>query len=279
MKEQEFKMVYLGSPVHHSKLVNVYKECCNAIQMKNDIEVFDVSLEEFYMKTAELKLETNVDICITLPHKVAAFNVCDELTERAKIAGSVNVITNENGKYVGDNTDGVGFIESNKAIHDVQFEGKKILLIGAGGCARGLVQQISKEYPSLFHVSGRQSNKFEKLKADFDSYYDDSFLLEDLPNIKYDVVINATSSSVNKTFLPLPARVLNQATSCLECAYSWNGQTSFAKWCYQNGVEKVYDGTTMLIEQALFAMDFFKGAAVSRDKVHGLLGINKAAVA
>ena len=269
-------MVYLGSPIHHSKLVTVYKECCDSIEMENAIEVFDVSLEEFYTKTAELKLDTTTDICITLPYKVAAYNICDELTERAKIAGSVNVIRNENGRYVGDNTDGVGFVVSNKAINNVQFEGQKVLLIGAGGCARGLVQQIFNESPSLFHLTGRQSQKFKKLKSDFDSYYDDTFLLDELPNTNYDIVINATSSSINKTFLPLPTRVLGQDTICLECAYSWNGQTSFTKWCYQNGVTKVYDGATMLIEQAIFAMEFFKGSEVSRDQVHDMLGLNKA---
>lgn len=276
MQEQKFKMIYLGSPVHHSKLINVYKECCNAVNMESRIKAFDVSLSEFYQKTAAIKEEHETDICITLPHKVAAYKICDELTERARIAGSVNVIRNENGYFIGDNTDGVGFIESNKQVHNVQFKDKSVLLIGAGGCARGLIQQIHNEQPSTFHMTGRPSDKFDKVKEDFKTYFDEAYFLNNLPKMKYDVVINATSSSVNKTHLALPSRVLSKETTCLECAYNWTGNTLFTDWCHSQGVKNVYDGATMLIEQALFAMDFFKDSVINRDEVHQLLGFNKA---
>jgi shikimate dehydrogenase len=193
-----------------------------------------------------------------VPFKEQAWAYVDERTERAELAGAVNTIKFENDQVLGDNTDGVGLVNDLTQNLSVSLKQKKILLMGAGGAARGVIAPLLDKQPALLTIANRTVDKAVALEEIF----------KDRGNIKgcgyddlektYDVVINATAASLAGDLPPLPTACLSLETFCYDMMYGAR-PTVFMQWSSEQGITKLSDGLGMLVEQAAESFFIWRG--------------------
>lgn len=251
------KLAYFGRVLSHSRLAYVYKRCCHSQGIDLDIRQFEVEPKEFKAKMLDLKSKSGTHICITVPYKVQAFELCDVLTGRARKAGSVNIIRNERGRFYGDNSDGEGFIRDIQGNHRLSFRNKKILVLGAGGVLRGMLMELIEQSPKSILICNRSQERLQRIKRDFPFDMISTCTYESIPQEPFDLIVNATSASIKGQHLPLNPAIVGPDTHCLECAYKIAEHTLFQKWALAAGAKSSINGWGMLVEQALVALYFF----------------------
>ncbi|NEQ39371.1 MAG: hypothetical protein F6K40_25195 [Okeania sp. SIO3I5] len=260
---QKLKLAYFGRVLSHSRLAQVYKLCCHSQGIDLDFQQFEVEPRELKAKMLDLKSQSGTHICITVPYKVQAFELCDVLTERARKAGSVNIIRNEQGVFYGDNSDGEGFIRDVKSNHRLSFTDRKLLVLGAGGVLRGMLMELIKQSPKSILICNRSQERLQGIQRDFPFDIISTCTYESIPQEPFDFIINATSASIQGQNLPLNSGIIGQNTHCLECAYKIAEQTLFQKWVLAAGAKSSINGWGMLVEQAVVALDFFSNLSIS----------------
>jgi len=248
-----------GNPIKHSKSPMIH--AMFAKQTKQDLEYgkIEAPLDAFKGFVADFFAHNNQKgLNITVPFKEQAWVLCQVRTDRAALAGAVNTLyLNETGQLCGDNTDGVGLVSDLKN-HHVALKGKKILIVGAGGAVRGVLQPILKEMPESVVLCNRTLSKAEELVSIFKSLGNiKSSAFQDLDEA-FDVVINGTSASLAGNLPPLPTCVITKKTVAYDMMYSKDA-TVFNAWAKQYGAEKTIDGLGMLIEQAAEAFHLWRG--------------------
>lgn len=248
-----------GHPVKHSKSPSIHAQfaqqtgqALSYVAMELPLEDFESSaracFEDLHFKGAN----------VTVPFKEQAFAMVDELSPRAERCGAVNTLIKlADGRLRGDNTDGLGLVADLK-FHNVELGGKKILVIGAGGAVRGVLQPLLAECPSKLVITNRTVSKAEELAKDFaDLGNVSASAIADL-NEAFDVVINGTSASLSG-FCPVadPA-ILAAGATCYDMMYS-DKPTVFNAWAAEHGAIPI-DGLGMLVEQAAEAFNLWRGA-------------------
>lgn len=207
---------------------------------------------------------------ITAPFKELAVSVCDRLKDSAKLANAVNTIElHRDGSLVGHNTDGIGLLTDIEKNKRVNVTGKRILILGAGGAARGAIAPILSAQPACLHIANRTIDRAKLIADTFASAgttgysnYDD---LTQEP--RFDIVINATSMGFDNGSPPIPANVVDANTFAYDMTYS-KQQTPFLSWCEQTGVTQFSDGFGMLVEQAADAYLIWEGVRPKTRKVY-----------
>lgn len=200
---------------------------------------------------------------ITLPFKEQAFVLADRLTERAKIARAVNTLKKlDDGSLLGDNTDGIGLTGDLARLGFLKksngLASSKILLIGAGGAARGAISPLLLSGCSITLVN-RTLDRAKELAKEFTAHANIEVLsLQQLDDYHFDVVINATSSGVNGEIPSLPISLLHKNLCCYDMFYQ-RGITPFLAWCQAGGVRKMSDGLGMLVGQAAHSFLLWHG--------------------
>ena len=257
------KLAYFGRVLSHSRLAEVYKLCCHSQGIDLNIRQFEVEPREVKTKMLDLKSQSGTHICITVPYKVQAFELCDVLTERARKAGSVNIIRNEQGVFYGDNSDGEGFIRDVKSNHRLSFTNMKLLVLGAGGVSRGILTELLRQAPRSILICNRSQKRLQSIRRDFPFDMIRTCTYENLSQEPFDFIINATSASIQGQKLPLNPAIVGSNTHCLECAYKIAEHTLFQKWSLDCGAKSAINGLGMLVEQAVVALDFFSNLAIS----------------
>jgi shikimate dehydrogenase len=206
---------------------------------------------------------------VTVPFKLEAFKYAGELTERARLAEAVNTLKFDGGKVLGDNTDGAGLVRDVTANMGVAMAGRRVLLMGAGGAARGVILPILGEKPALLFIANRTADKAVQLAEQFARYgavsgggYDA------LAGRQFDVVINATSSGLSDELPPLPEAVF--APGALAYDMMYGRETPFMAFARARGA-RVADGLGMLVEQAAEAFYVWRGVRPETAPVIALL--------
>jgi len=207
---------------------------------------------------------------ITAPFKELAVTVCDRLSENAELAGAVNTIEmHRDGSLVGHNTDGIGLLTDIEKNHQVPIVGSRVLMVGAGGAARGAIGPLLSAKPACVHIANRTIERAKKLADVFAPLGSVNF--SSLENLKetgsFDIIINATSMGFDNSAPPLPVSILHANTFAYDMMYKAN-QTPFLNWCEQNGVTKYSDGFGMLVEQAADAYLIWEGVRPKTRKVY-----------
>ncbi len=248
----------VGNPIGHSKSPQIHTAF--AAQTRQDLlytaqlvplDSFDSALNKFFK-------HGGCGVNVTVPFKENAWCYADEFTPRAQRAQAVNTLKKmADGRILADNTDGVGLVRDLTVNHGVALNGKRILLLGAGGAVRGVLQPLLEQQPVELIIANRTLSKAEILAKDF----------ADLGNVKasefaaldgtFDVVINGTSASLSGDLPPIPPSVLTAGTVCYDMMYSAQA-TVFNQWSLDNGVQKVIDGLGMLVEQAAEAFALWR---------------------
>ena len=255
------KLAVVGKPISHSKSPEIHNDFAQQHSLKINFAKEEVAPESFkgWLEDFFGPQSWGRGVSVTLPLKETAVDLADQVTDEARLAGSSNVLYRKNGKILANNTDGVGFVRDIEKNLDFPLEGKKVLLLGAGGAARGIIPAILEKKPSLLKIANRTEEKANSLRIYFESNIQgirdrkiissgnlsDEFLLSST----YDLVINATSiSTLSEESLGLPKALFSGTKLAYDLFYSAK-KTAFMQEALAAGAEKVSDGWGMLVEQ------------------------------
>lgn len=240
-----------GNPVKHSKSPRIHSLFAEQTGIKLNYQAIEVPLEKFSEYVSLFSSQGGLGLNITIPFKEEACSICTTLTERARLSGSVNTIRFDKQLNIyGDTTDGQGFINDLTVNNEINLEGKSILILGAGGSVRALLEPLCKQKPDQIVIANRTVSRAEELA---DKFSELSSIIacaySDLAGHSFDLIINGTSLSLSGELPAIPETVIKESTCCYDLMYS-DVATVFMDWAKQNGAVKVLDGLGMLVEQA-----------------------------
>ena len=239
----------IGDPIKHSISPQIHTAFAKSSGQNITYTKLRVRPADFAVKVKDLLGLGVKGMNITLPLKELAFAFANKLSPRAKFAGAVNTFKIEQGMVYGDNTDGIGLIRDITQNLKADITDKKILLLGAGGAAKGIIKPLLEEAPEVLHIANRTISKAIELKNQAKVYNNVSASGFAAVSDKFDFIINATSASVNHAVPPISAKVIDKNTVCYDLMYS-KEPTSFLLWAQQHGAKITTDGLGMLVEQA-----------------------------
>jgi len=208
---------------------------------------------------------------VTIPFKEEAFRLANRLTPRAELAGAVNMLTFTEEGVVGDNTDGAGLVRDITINLATPITGKRILLLGAGGAARGAIGPLLDAHPATLVIANRTASKALALAEHFAALGQVSGgAYSALSGQVFDIVINATSASLGGELPPLPAGLFAPGSLAYEMMYG-RGDTPFLLYAREEGAARLSDGLGMLVEQAAEAFYLWRGVRPDAAPVMALL--------
>ena len=245
----------VGNPIGHSKSPLIHRAF--AAQTGQDIsyEAILFELDLFKEQAAAYFEAGGRGLNVTVPFKLDAFQFAEVLSKRAKRAGSVNtLLIGKDEKIYGDNTDGVGLVRDIVQNHGGVITGKRVLILGAGGAVRGVLEIILAEQPESVVIANRTVFKAQDLADEFAELGQVTALGFEQLTDSYDLVINGTAASLQGDLPPLPDGLLAGDAWCYDMMYGAE-ETPFNAWARQQGAQKTIDGLGMLVEQA--AESFF----------------------
>lgn len=254
----------LGHPISHSKSPQIHT--LFAGQTGEDLlyRAVLVPLDGFADEVSKLiRQQGMTGMNVTVPFKEEAFQLAQQRTPRAERAGAVNTLkVLPDGTLLADNTDGAGLIRDITVNQGVTLKGKQVLVLGAGGAVRGILQPLLAQQPAAVVIANRTVSKAEALAADFSDLgcISGCGFAEATPpdGSAFDVIINGTSASLAGELPPLTASVIGPETVCYDMMYG-KGLTVFNRWAREQGAAKVIDGLGMLVEQAAEAFELWRG--------------------
>ena len=259
-----------GDPVEHSLSPLIHRLFAEQSQRRVVYDRRQASSAEFKDKVYALRAEGGHGCNITVPHKQAAFTLCEQLTPAAEVAHAVNTIKFlANGQLLGHNTDGSGLVADLRSNVAFDFAGASVLIAGAGGAARGILQPIIACGPKHIVVANRTAEKSIQLVDDMqqvlaDQKSGDEALgnadtrplttlkasnYEALPANAFTLIINATSSGLGGDRPPLPDTAVNSNTTVYDLSYG-KASAPIIDWAKALGAGSCHDGLGMLLEQA-----------------------------
>lgn len=249
----------IGHPVKHSLSPEIHLLFAEQTHQFIQYDKIESPLDKFTETVAEFIKGGGEGFNITVPFKHAAYELADELDDSAKCCGSVNTVQLKNNKLIGYNTDGVGLLIDLKKNLKCILKNKRILLIGAGGAAQGVLPHLIDEQPEQIIVVNRTLEKAKAMIARFQSSYLTACSFLELAEQSFDLVINATTSSLSSIELPLPNTIFSEQSLSYDMMYHRDGPTAFVKWSLETGADRAADGFGMLIEQAARAFKIWRG--------------------
>lgn len=197
---------------------------------------------------------------VTLPHKQAACLLTRYRTPRAEIAGAVNTIVKRDDGLLGDNTDGAGLITDLTCNLSLALENTRILILGAGGAARGVLGPLLGAAPEYLEIANRNEGRAIELAREFKTLGEIRGCGFDAisPDKNFDLILNATSASLQDAIPPIPPSAVGPTTLCYDMAYG-KGDTAFTRWAKNTGAGRAETGWGMLVEQAAEAFLLWRG--------------------
>ncbi len=250
----------IGHPVDHSRSPLIHMLFARQTQQRLTYELIDAEPQDFETAVRGFAAAGGKGANVTVPHKEAAFTLVDERSEAASAAGAVNTISFVAGRLRGDNTDGVGLIRDLTANQHVTLAGRRMLVLGAGGAARGIVGPLLASRPAELVIANRTKARAEDLVAQFKSPAGVSTVaFEELADLApFDVLLNATSAGLKGERPPFPGTLVGPDSVCYDLVYSVH-DTPFVAWARENGAARALQGWGMLVEQAAESFFIWRG--------------------
>ena len=262
----------IGNPIAHSKSPRIH--AAFAAQCAQDMRYAALlaPLDGFAATVASFRDQGGKGLNVTVPFKLEAHALADSLSARAHAAGAVNTLRfDADGTIFGDNTDGAGLVRDLLANHDCALAGRAVLLLGAGGAARGAVLPLLEQQPEELTIANRTAAKAQTLAQRFASDRGQCSLagcgLDALGGKQFDVVINATAASLADQAPELPPGLYRPAALAYDMMYG-RGDTPFLAAARDDGASRLVDGLGMLVEQAAESFLLWRGV---RPDTTGLL--------
>lgn len=250
----------VGNPVGHSKSPFIHHFFARQTEQQISYKAWELPLDNFASSVKGFFADAdNKGLNVTVPFKEQAFELCRHVSPRARLAGAVNTLyLNGQGELAGDNTDGLGLVTDLVQNHKVTLRNKKILILGAGGAVRGVLQPILSEQPSRVVICNRTLSRIDTLIERFETVATIEKSSFEAVCGEFDIVINGTSASLSGDVPPLPQSVFGAATICYDMMYSLE-PTAFNAWAAAHGASRCIDGLGMLVEQAAEAFAIWRG--------------------
>lgn len=240
-----------GNPIKQSKSPVIHAMFAQQCSQQMLYRAVKVELDGFAHAARNFFDGGGAGLNVTVPFKREAFAFADSLSERALRAGAVNTLTRApDGVIEGDNTDGVGLVRDLKSNLGWAIAGLRVLLLGAGGAARGVLEPLLRERPQDLLVVNRTGARAEQLALEFaDLGPLEGGAFELIGDRQFDLVINATSAGLSGATPDLPGALLTERSCCYDMVYGAE-PTPFMRWSAHHAAWAVADGLGMLVEQA-----------------------------
>jgi shikimate dehydrogenase len=250
----------VGHPVAHSWSPFIHGMFARQTGEQIIYRLHDVLPQDFRAYVLDFFSRGGRGLNVTVPHKVAAAELANELTPRAERATAVNTLAiQRDNRILGDNTDGAGLVHDLRDNLSVNLAGRRVLIVGAGGATRGVVAPLLVLRPAELVIANRTAERAHTFAADFqDLGAVRGCGFDELGEVAYDVVINATSASLAGEVPAIPASVIKSDSLCYDMAYS-KGDTPFLKWAKETGCARAVQGWGMLVEQAAESFQLWRG--------------------
>jgi shikimate dehydrogenase len=262
----------MGNPIAHSKSPRIHQLFAEQTGQSIRYRAILVERDRFPEAVAQFLASGGKGLNVTVPFKQQAWQISDKLSERARRAEAVNTLMAQgNGNLFGDNTDGAGLVRDLSVNLGIALAGRRILMLGAGGAARGVLGPLLDARPSALRIANRTPQRAERLVE----------LFADLGNLKgggldtlegeaFDIVINATAAGLQGEVPPLPPGVIGPETCCYDMMYGPE-PTAFMQYARSQGAELAFDGLGMLVEQAADSFRLWRGVSPQTGPVIDLL--------
>jgi shikimate dehydrogenase len=250
----------VGHPVAHSWSPFIHGLFSRETGQAMSYRLYDFAPDAFHDRVREFFRQGGRGLNITLPHKIAAVDVADDLTARAAHAGAVNTFAVRNdGTILGDNTDGTGLVRDLCDNQGIVITHRRILMIGAGGAARGVLAPLLALSPAEIVIANRTSERAEALAKSFEKLGKTHGVgFRYIAGGAYDLIINATSASLSGDIPAIPPAVIGPETICYDMAYG-KSDTPFVRWALKLGCARALQGWGMLVEQAAESFRIWRG--------------------
>lgn len=250
----------VGHPVAHSLSPFIHSLFARQTGQSLTYRLMDVAAEEFLERVSTFFTTGGRGVNITVPHKTRALALANELTERARLAGAVNTLAaRDDGTLLGDNTDGAGLVQDLTVNIGETVAQRSILLIGAGGAARGVIAPLLALAPRQILIANRTSERAGALAAVFAGLGPvEGCGFGELGTEAFDLIINATSASLTGELPGVPTTAFATDTFCYDMAYG-RGDTPFVRWARELGCRDAVPGWGMLVEQAAESFRLWRG--------------------
>ncbi len=241
----------LGNPIKHSKSPRIHSLFAEQTAIALRYRSIEVPTDKFDKYVESFASQGGLGLNITVPFKEEAYSFCSSLTQRAELCGSVNTIRfDETLNSYGDTTDGQGFINDLRVNHRIDVKDKTVLILGAGGSVKAILEPLCQEQPAQITIANRTVSRAEELADKFSEFGNiTACSYSDISLHPFDLVINGTSLSLKGELPAITGTVINKGTCCYDLMYS-DTATVFMRWASDLGAVKVMDGLGMLVEQA-----------------------------
>ena len=249
-----------GHPVGHSLSPFIHGVFARDTGQQMTYRAYDVAPEEFAERVQAFFADGGRGLNITLPHKIVAVEVAQELTARAAHAAAVNTLALQGDNVLlGDNTDGGGLVRDLCDNLGLIVTQRRVLILGAGGATRGVLAPLLGLEPAIVVIANRTPERAEALAAAFaDLGVTQGVGFEYVCDTPFDLIINATSASLSGDIPPIPSGAVGPQTVCYDLAYGRSAM-AFVRWAQQAGCVRAVQGLGMLVEQAAESFRLWRG--------------------
>jgi shikimate dehydrogenase len=249
----------VGYPVHHSWSPFIHAMFAKQTGQAITYHRLEIAPESFASEVERFFATGGKGLNVTLPHKPTAHALVNQRTPRAQMARAVNTLVLRDGQLFGDNTDGAGLVADLTHNLGMELRDRRILLLGAGGAARGVLGPLLAAAPAYLEIANRNAAKAQTLAYEFSSHGNvHGCEFNDATASAFDLVLNATSASLQDSVPPMPATAITEQTLCYDMAYGL-GDTAFTRWAKDKGAGHAITGWGMLVEQAAESFQLWRG--------------------
>lgn len=250
----------IGDPIRHTRSPRMLNLAFRETGVNAKYAAFHVAPEQLGQAIAGLRAFGFGGLNVTIPHKVQVMQYLDEIDEGAQAIGAVNTIVNRQGRLIGYNTDGIGYVRSLKEEAEPELAGKQIVVIGAGGAARGILWALGRERPAAIHIVNRTWEKAQELALSLDGPLS-AMRWDDLPDVcrDADIVINTTSVGMapNIADTPIDAAWMKPGAIASDLVYN-PLTTTFLQQAAERGC-RTHGGLGMFVYQGAYAFEYWTG--------------------
>jgi shikimate dehydrogenase len=248
-----------GLPLGHTKSPLIHAEFARQTGQDLIYEAIEAPADGFVAAVDCFRADGGRGINVTLPFKLEAFAYATDLMERARLAGAVNCMKFDGGRAIGENFDGLGLVNDIQVNLGCAMRGRRVLLMGAGGAARGALLPFLEQQPALLVIANRTVAKATALGEQFAGH--GNLVTGGYPDCadrRFDIVVNATSASLRGELPPLSPAVFAAGALAYDLVYG-KGLTPFLRVARDAGAGHIADGVGMLVEQAAEAFAWWRG--------------------
>jgi shikimate dehydrogenase len=251
-----------GDPIRHSKSPIMLNRAFAEAGLNAAYAAFHIKPGQLKDAISGVRAMQFRGVNVTIPHKVEVMDYMDEIDEGARVIGAVNTIINDNGRLIGRNTDGIGYVRSLKEETGIDLKGMKVLMVGAGGAARGVGYALAKEGAAHIYIANRTREKADELAKSMSSFTTASGIsLDELAGLSGEVglIVNNTSVGMhpNVDAVPMDTSLIQNTTVVSDLVYN-PLITKFLRESEARGAT-IHSGLGMFIYQGAYAFEYWTG--------------------